>query len=187
MLSDIDLIREFVKQSIQKKQVLLANSTLQGEAVYKSNQLTAKKEGIIATTELKRTLNPFFIKHKSSYWQLIGEVLAEYNFILMGEVDSRGFYQYEYCQIPPGYEMHCQKSAMLWRTWWKYRRKIEGRIIQLELLIRIRNTWYPIRGLAISDGMIYIETLGSEIALGLEDTVIWLSKIKEKKSEANSE
>ena len=186
MLSDIDLIREFVKLSIQKKQVLLANSTLQGEAVYKSNQLTAKKEGIIATTELKRTLNPFFIKYKSNYWQLISQVLAEYNFLLMGEVDSRGFYQYQYCQIPSGYEMHCQKAGMLWRTWWKYRRKIEGRIIQLELLIRIRNTWYPIRGLAISDGMIYIETLGSEIALGLEDTVIWLSKIKEKKSEANS-
>ena len=179
MLSDIDLIREFVKLSIQKKEVLLANSTLQGEAVYKSNQLTAKKEGIVATTKLEHTLNPFFIKQKSKYWQLISQVLAEYNFLLIGEADNRGFYQYEYCQIPPGYKMHCEKAGMLWRTWWKYRRKIEGRVIQLELLIRIRNTWYPIRGLAISDGMIYIETLGNEIALGLEDTVIWLSKVSE--------
>ncbi|MEM1395076.1 MAG: hypothetical protein AAF757_23815 [Cyanobacteria bacterium P01_D01_bin.116] len=182
MLSDIDLIREFVKLSIQKKEVLLANSTLQGEAVYKSNQLTARKEGIVATTKLERTLNPFFIKQNSNYWQLISQVLAEYNFLLMGEPDSRGFYQYEYCQIPTGYQMHCEKAGMLWRTWWKYRRQIEGRVIQLELLIRIRNTWYPIRGLAISDGMIYIETLGNEIALGLEDTVVWLSRVKENKS-----
>ncbi|AFY53024.1 hypothetical protein Riv7116_0421 [Rivularia sp. PCC 7116] len=184
MLSDIDLIREFVKLSIQKKEVLLANSTLQGEAVYKTNQLTAKKEGIVATTKLERTLNPFLIKQKSNYWQLISQVLAEYNFILIGDIDNRGFYQYEYCQIPSGYEMHCQKAAMLWRTWWKYRRQIEGRVIQLELLIRIRNTWYPIRGLTVSDGLIYIETLGSEIALGLEDMVIWLSKVKKNKQAA---
>ena len=65
MLSDIDLIREFIKLSIQKKEVLLANSTLQGEAVYKSNQLTEKKVGIVATTKLEHTLNPFFIKHNS--------------------------------------------------------------------------------------------------------------------------
>ena len=181
MLSDIDLIREFIKLSIQKKEVLLANSTLQGEAVYKSNQLTAKKEGIVATTKLERTLNPFFIKQNSNYWQLISQVLAEYNFLLQGEVDNRGFFQYDYCQIPPGYQMHCQKAGMLWRTWWKYRQRIQGKVIQLELLIRIRNTWYPIRSLSVSDGLTYIETLGSEIAVSLEDLVIWLSKTKENK------
>ncbi|MEA5594286.1 hypothetical protein [Rivularia sp. UHCC 0363] len=179
MLSDIDLIREFIKLSIQKKQVLLANLTFQGETIYKNNQLTAKKEGVIATTKLD-TLNAFSVKYDSTHWQLISQVLAEYNFLLMGEIDNRGFYQYEYCQIPQGYQMHCEKAAILWRTWWKYRQRVQGRVIQLELLIRIRNTWYPIRGLAISDGIIYLETLGSEIALNLEDTVIWLSKIKEK-------
>ncbi|MGB3653888.1 MAG: hypothetical protein WBA41_22110 [Rivularia sp. (in: cyanobacteria)] len=186
MLSDIDLIREFVKLSIQKKEVLLSNSTLQGETVYKINQLTAKKEGVIATTKLERTLNPFLLKHDSTYWHLIGQVLAEYNFLLMGDIDNRGFYQYEYCQIPQGYQMHCDKAAILWRTWWKYRQRIRGKVIQLELLIRIRNTWYPIRGLSVSDGLTYIETLGSEIALGLEDTVIWLSKARDNKQEANS-
>jgi hypothetical protein len=186
MLSDIDLIREFVKLSIQKKEVLLSNSTLQGETVYKINQLTAKKSGIIATTKLERTLNPFVVKYNSTHWQLISQVLAEYNFLLMGDLDDRGFYQYEYCQIPQGYQMHCEKAAFLWRTWWKYRQRIQGKIIQLELLIRIRNTWYPIRDLAVSDGVIYLETLGSEIALNLEDMVIWIIKVKDNKSDANS-
>ncbi|MEM9924541.1 MAG: hypothetical protein AAF915_12460 [Cyanobacteria bacterium P01_D01_bin.50] len=181
MLSDIDLIRDFVKLSIQKKEVLLSNSTLQGETVYKINQLTAKKEGVIVTTKLESTLNPFLVKYKSNYWQLITQVLAEYNFILIGDIDNRGFYQYEYCQIPEGYQMHCEKAANLWRTWWKYRQRIQGKVIQLELLIRIRNTWYPIRSLSVSDGLTYIETLGSEIAVSLEDLVIWLSKTKENK------
>ncbi len=179
MLSDIDLVREFVKLSIQKKEVLLSNSLLQGETVYQSNQLTAKKEGVIATTKLERKLNPFLVKYNSIYWELISQVLAEYSFILMGDVDGRDFYQYEYCQIPQGYKLHCGKAIVLWRNWWKYRQRIEGRVIQLELLIRIRNTWYPIRGLTISHGMTYIETLGSEISIGLEDMVIWLSKKKE--------
>ncbi|NJL78585.1 MAG: hypothetical protein HC874_26865 [Richelia sp. SL_2_1] len=181
MLSDIDLIREFIKLSIQKKEVLLANLTLQGETIYKSSRLTAKKEGVIATTQLGSALNPFLIKNNSTHWQLISKVLAEYHFILMGNVDERGFYQYEYCQIPQDYQMYCDKAAILWRSWWKYRQRIQGKIIQLELLIRIRNTWYPIRSLAISDGLIYLETLGNEIALNLEDVVIWLSKIKEDK------
>ncbi|MEO1373725.1 MAG: hypothetical protein AAFW70_05240 [Cyanobacteria bacterium J06635_10] len=186
MLSDIDLIREFVKLSIQKKEVLLSNSTLQGETVYKINQLTGKKEGVIATTKLERALNPFLVKYNSTHWQLITQVLAEYNFILIGDIDNRGFYQYEYCQIPQGYQMHCEKAATLWRSWWKYRQRIQGKVIQLELLIRIRNTWYPIRDLSVSDGLTYIETLGSEIEVGLEDMVIWLSKIKEKKQDANT-
>ncbi len=186
MLSDIDLVQEFIKLSIQKKEVLLSNSVLQGETVYKSNQLIAKKEGIIITIKLNGILNPFLVKYNSTHWELISEQLANYNFILRGDIDNRGFYKYEYCEIPQGYKMHCGKAAILWRTWWKYRQRIEGRVIQLELLIRIRNTWYPIRGLTISDGMIYIETLGNEIAIGLEDMVIWLSKIKDNKQNANS-
>lgn len=186
MLSDIDLVREFIKLSIQKKEVLLSNLTFQGETIYKSNQLTAKREGVVVKTQLERTLNPFLVKYKSIHWELISEVLAEYNFLIVGDLDSRGFYQYKYCQIPQGYKMHCGKAAILWRTWWKYRQRIQGRIIQLELLIRIRDTWYPVRDLTISDGVTYIETLGSEIAVGLEDIVIWLSKIKQNKQESNS-
>ena len=181
MLSDLDLVREFIKLSIQKKEVLLSNSVLQGETVYKTNQLTARKEGVILTSKLERNLNPFFVKHNSNYWELMSQVLAENCFILVGDADNRGFYKYQYCQIPQGYKMHSGKAAILWRTWWKYRKRIEGRVIQLELLIRIRNTWYPIRGLTIGDGMIFIETLGNEIAIGLQDMIIWLIKIKENK------
>ncbi|MDF5736035.1 MULTISPECIES: hypothetical protein [unclassified Nostoc] len=177
MLSNLDLIREFVQNSIQKKEVLLSNPSLTAQTVYKTNQLTAKSEGVIATVQLSNTLCEFLVYPKSSHWELINQALAEYGYLLKGEVDSRGFYQYEYCKIPKGYQMHCTKSVLLWRAWWRYRKYTSTQGISLELLIRKRDLWYPIRDLIISDGLLYIKTLGSEIALASDDLVTWLNKI----------
>ncbi|MEH2183429.1 hypothetical protein [Nostoc sp.] len=177
MLSNLDLIREFVQNSIQKKDVLLSNPVLTAQTVYKTNQLTAKSEGVIATTQISHTLCEFSISPKSTQWELINQALAEYSYILKGEVDNRGFYQYQYCEVPKGYQMNCTKCVILWRAWWKYRKYTSRPGISLELLIRTRDSWYPIRDLVISDGLLYIKTLGSEIALGSDDLVTWLSKV----------
>ncbi|MEH2076539.1 MAG: hypothetical protein V7K57_19430 [Nostoc sp.] len=177
MLSNLDLIREFVQNSIHKKEVLLSNPALTAQTVYKTNQLTAKGEGMIATVQLSNTLSEFSISPKSSQWELINQTLAEYSYLLKGEVDSRGFYHYQFCEVPKGYEMHCTKCVLLWRAWWKYRKYTSRLGIPLELLIRKRDSWYPIRDLVISDGLLYIKTLGSEIALDSGDLVTWLSKV----------
>jgi hypothetical protein len=183
MLTNLDLIREFIKLSIQRKEVLLANQTLKAEKVYSSNNLIAKAEGMIVTTKVDDTSISFFIKANSAYWELINQVLAEYNFILTGNIDNRGFYQYQYCQVPEGYQMHCSKAVILWRAWWKHRKHVLGRGIPLELLIRIRHakrhTWYPIKDLIISDGVLYVKTLGSEIAVHSDDLITWLSRIED--------
>ncbi|WP_392535688.1 hypothetical protein [Nostoc sp. C117] len=178
MLSNLDLIREFVESSIQKKDVLLSNPALTAQTVYKTNQLTAKSEGVIAIAQLSNTVSEFSISPKSTQWEVINQALAEYGYLLKGEVDSRGFYQYQYCEVPKGYQMHCTKSVLLWRAWWKYRKYTLRPGIPLELLVRTRDSWYPIRDLIISDGLLYIKTLGSEIALDSDDLVTWLSKIE---------
>ncbi len=180
MLSNLDLIREFVQNSIQKKDVLLANPSLTAQTLYKSNQLLAKTEGVIATSQFTNTLSEFSINAKSSHWELMNEALADYSYILTGEIDSRNYYVYKYCQIPKDYRMHCTKSVLLWRAWWKYRKNALRSGIPLDLLIRTRDSWYPIKDLIISDGLLYIKTLGSEIAIHSDDLVIWLSKIEVK-------
>ncbi|BBD67503.1 hypothetical protein NIES4072_52010 [Nostoc commune NIES-4072] len=177
MLSNLDLIREFVQNSIHKKEVLLSNPALTAQTVYNTNQLIAKAEGVIATVQLSKTLSEFSISPKSSQWELINQALAESSYLLKGEVDSRGFYKYQYCEVPKGYKMHCTKCVLLWRAWWKYRKYTSRVGIPLELLIRKRDSWYPIRDLIISDGLLYIKTLGSEIALDSDDLVTWLSKV----------
>ncbi|MBD2346125.1 hypothetical protein [Anabaena subtropica] len=180
MLSNLELLQEFVAQSIQKQEILLANATLQAQTAYKINQVIAKTEGVIATAQFTQTPIEFSVKATSSYWELMNEVLADNNYILTGEIDSRNCYKYQYCQIPKGYRMHCMKAVHLWRSWWKYRKNTLQLGIPLDLLIRTRSSWYPIRDLTISDGLLYIKTLGSEIAVHSNDLVIWLSKIEEK-------
>jgi hypothetical protein len=176
MLSNLDLMRVFVYSSIQKQEVLLSNPFLTAQTVYKSNQVIAKIEGVIATSELTDTVSLFSINATSSYWDVMNEVLADYSYILTGEIDRRGFYEYRYCQVPNGYKMHGTKSVYLWRAWWKYRKYSLQLGIPLELLIRTRDAWYPIRDLTISDGLLYIKTLGNEIAVHADDLVTWLSK-----------
>jgi hypothetical protein len=178
MLTNLDLMREFVGQSIQKKEVLLANSYLRAQMVYKSNQLIAKNEGVIATAKLDHTPSDFLIHATSSYWEVINETLAEYSYICTGEIDRKGFYEYQPCSIPQGYKLRCTNSVCLWQTWWKYRKYTSQIKVPLDILIRSRNSWYGVRDLMISDGLVYIKTLVSEIALDSKDLVIWLSKIE---------
>ncbi|MDJ0733632.1 MAG: hypothetical protein QNJ47_06010 [Nostocaceae cyanobacterium] len=185
MLSDIDLVRNFVKNSIQKKEALLSNSIFIAEKVYNNNQLRAKKEGIILNIKLNQIPTQFLIKSDSEHWDLMNNVLGEYNFILTGEIDSFGFYPYQHCQPPEGYQMNCTKSVVLWRAWWKYKKYAIRRTIPLELLIRTRNSWYPIRDLILSNGFMYIKTLGSEITLSENDLVTWLNKIDVNQTKQN--
>lgn len=186
MLSNLELMRVFVYNSIQKQEVLLSNPFLTAQAVYQSNQVIAKIEGVIATAELAYTPSVFSINATSSYWEVMNEVLADYSYILTGEIDRRGFYEYRYCQVPNGYQMHSTKSVYLWRAWWKYRRSALQLGIPLELLIRTRDVWYPIRDLSISDGLLYVKTLGNEIAVHADDLVTWLSKIEPNRQNATS-
>lgn len=176
MLSNLELLREFVGQSVQKQEILLANTNLQAHTDYKINQVIAKTEGIIATVKLTHTPLEFSVKATSSYWELMNEALANYNYILTGEIDGRNCYRYQYCEIPKGYQMHCLKSVYLWRCWWKYRKNTLQLGMPLDLLIRHRNSWYPVRDLIISDGLLYIKTLGSEVAVHSNDLIIWLAK-----------
>ncbi|WP_366941789.1 hypothetical protein [uncultured Nostoc sp.] len=67
MLSDLDLVREFVYNSIQKKDILLANRSLTAQTVYNINHLATKAEGIIATAQLNTTASEFLIRSNSSH------------------------------------------------------------------------------------------------------------------------
>ncbi|CDN10607.1 hypothetical protein RintRC_6335 [Richelia intracellularis] len=177
MLLDQELIADFIKCSLNRREVLLSNYMLRAETAYDTNQLIAKKEGIIMKAE-RGNINPiFYVKGNSSYWQLVNETLANYSFILSGEKDKLEFYPFHYYQIPKGYKLMCTRSVVLWQMWWKYKKHIRSRAIPLEFLIRNRNVWYPVRDLIISQGFIYIRTLGTELDITQDDWITWLRKI----------
>ena len=178
MLSDLDLVREFVSNSIQKKDILLANRSLAAQTVYNTNRLATKAEGVIATAQLNTTQTEFLILSNSSHWELLNQALPESNYLLKGNIDGSGFYHYKHCEIPKNYRLQCTKSVFLWRAWWKYRKNTLQLGIPLDILIQTRDSWYPIKDLSISNGILYVKTLGNEIEIYADDLVIWLNKIE---------
>ncbi len=186
MLSDIELIQSFVKDSAQCKGVLLSNTALSAQEVCGSNQLSTRAGGILLKAKLVAGELEFSVKAGASHWDLINQVLVSHHFLLMGEIDRLGFYQYKPVKLPKGYQANCAPAVLLWRAWWKYQQRIIRSSIPLELLIRTRDTWYPIKHLECGHGLIYIRTLGSEIQLHSDDLAVWLNKIEPAKAESTS-
>jgi hypothetical protein len=184
MLSDSELIQAFIKDSVQHREVLLCNAVLTAQKVCESNQLSAKAEGIVLKTKVVEGQPEFSVKAGSSHWELINQALVSHHFLLMGEIDRWGFYQYKHVKLPKGYQLNCAPAVMLWRAWWKYQQRIVRASIPLELLIRTRETWYPIKHLECGHGLIYIRTLGSEIQLHSDDLAVWLNKVEPEKAES---
>ncbi|MGK7891012.1 MAG: hypothetical protein AB4042_16910 [Leptolyngbyaceae cyanobacterium] len=192
-LSDEHLIDCFVQESIQNREVLLANLNLAAQSVTqvdqsKINQLQTKTAGMIAFCRLDYDYPEFLIRRESDYWVLLNQTLTNHGFLRIEDTAQQPtpsaepaylqpFASYQYVKMPPGYRMACTPALELWRKWWKYSRRVRSRPgLSMDLVVRVRQTWYPIKDLAVSNGLIFIKTLIDETTLHSEDLIVWLEK-----------
>ena len=191
-LSDENLIDSFVQDSIQNREVLLANPHLTAQSATKPdntkvNQLSSQREGIVALSQLNHEYPEFWIRRQSDFWPLLNQTLANYCFLtidkqpsypIVGQSSNPAlFLNYQFVKMPLGYNMICSPAIDLWRKWWQRSRKLRHqRGLYSELLIRVRQTWYPIQDLAVGNGLLFIKTLVDETALHSEDFIVWLEK-----------
>ena len=181
-LSDEELIDQFVQDSLQNREVLLANANLTAQANRCpdhtiQNQLLSKGEGLVASSQLNHEYPEFIIRDQCSFWYSLNYSLARHHFIPIEQKSQKQFSSYQYVKVPQGYQMACTKAMELWRMWWKYyRRARHGSRLALNLLVRVRQTWYPIQNLEVSNGLLFIQTLVDENTLHGEDLVFWLEK-----------
>ncbi|UBF25648.1 hypothetical protein K9N68_29485 [Kovacikia minuta CCNUW1] len=172
-LDDATLIQQFVKREV----TLVSNQNLRVESAFDSVQLLAKRGGLIATIKQVKGIDIFAVRRSSEYGQQVHESLVDNNFIPTKKLDKSEFWQYEECQPSPGYKLHCTAAKFLWKEWWTSVRYSNRNAIQTDLLIRVRDTWYPIREAVCSQGLLYITTLVSEFVFQGSDQIIWLSKL----------
>lgn len=177
MLSDSELVLSFIEQSIQGREVLMANRALKAQRFGDTNQLLKKSGEVLLSSQNQGSAAQFMVKMNPEYWELVNQHLANRCFLSVSESDNHGFTRFEYCKVPNGYHMHCTRSVHLWRAWWQCRRRISHSVLPMELLIRARHTWYPIRDIEFGQGFLYIKTLGSEIDVTAEDLICWLRKV----------
>ncbi|MEB3211986.1 MAG: hypothetical protein VKL39_11555 [Leptolyngbyaceae bacterium] len=175
MLQDAEIIQAYVERSLQNQDVLMANLNLQAQPSFGENRLMSKQEGLLIRFQPDDKTPKFIVKIASSYWEQISQILASQSFVITDEIDDQ-FLAYEYVKIPPNYHMNCTKSVEFWRTWWKYRNRLRRQRFCMDLLVRVRHTWYPVKDLCVSNGMVYIRVLADEIVLHTDDLLFWLEK-----------
>ena len=176
ILQDADIIESYIEQSLQNQDVLLANQNLQAQSSLGESHLSSKRDGLISKFQIDDQGPKFTVKVGSPYWEMLSRTLAHHSFAVTDESD-RDFYAYQRVKIPSDYRLNCTKSVEFWRTWWRYRNRIRGMRFCLDLLVRVRHTWYPVKDLSVSNGMVYIKVLADEIVLHNDDLLFWLEKI----------
>jgi hypothetical protein len=172
-LDDTALIQQFIKREV----TLLSNQSLRVEPAFDSTQLLAKRGGLIATIKLVKGVCAIGVRRSSEYAQQVHQVLVDNHFIPIAASDQSEFWQYEECQPPSGYKLHCTEAKFLWKEWWTRVRYSNRNAIQTDLMIQVRDTWYPIREAVCSQGLLYITTLVSEFVFKGSDQTIWLSRL----------
>lgn len=175
-MDDVELIQAFVQGFLKDEAVLLSNPSLKAETAFNIIQLFARQEGLIATTERSGDRQSILVKQASPYWDLLHRTLLSENFFPIGKVKQDGFWRYQACRVPAGYQLNSTTAMELWRVWWSLSKRGRNQVLPMDLLILRRGTWYPIRDIITSFGTLYLKTLGGEVAIHGSDILIWLQK-----------
>ncbi|MEM6255964.1 MAG: hypothetical protein AAF821_23885 [Cyanobacteria bacterium P01_D01_bin.156] len=178
MVHDLDLICTFLDKSLNKEPVIITSNYLRAHTICDNNQLFVKNEGLLASIHLTQEPNCFLVKLRSPYWQLVNKILLEKGFVPNESEGNTEFYNYEYSEIPPAYEINCTSPNELWRKWWTQRHQKSASIWNLDFLIRTRSKWYPVRDIQVLNHSIFIQTLGKKIRLTENDVAVWLQKAR---------
>lgn len=168
---DAALVSQFLN-----REAFAANQNLRVEPAFDSVQLLAKRGGMVATLKVVKGIKTVTLRRGSEYSNLVHHVLIEQNYIPVSQSSQAEVIQYEARHIPAGYKLHCAEARFLWKEWWTGIRDGNRNSIQTDLLIYTRNTWYPIREVACSQGVLFVTTLVSEFVFQGADQVIWLTK-----------
>lgn len=181
VLDDLAVVTSFARG----ERLLVANQHLRVEPAFDSIQLLAKRGGLIGAIRYDEAV-PTALARTGEYWNLVNQVLIENHFMPLG-TDGAGFYQYRKTSIPAGYTMQFAPAKMLWRDWWRRNRHNIGSKIQMDMLVFVRNTWYPIREVTPNHEMLFVTTLVAEIQLDGKDLVVWLTRTANAPATSNAQ
>lgn len=138
-------------------------------------QLLADGEGLVATANLKAHHRSVLVRCQSPYWPSIHTTLLSAHWLPVRTALVPGFYQYEWVQVPPNYQVHFTDSLDLMQVWHSYRKPGKSHTL-IDLLVFNRASWYPIRDMSWEQGTLNLQTLGTSITLYPCDRLVWLQR-----------
>lgn len=178
-MDNITLIKTFIYSSIQGQEIALSNSNLRANTICGISQLLCQQEGLLATAKLTRQPPIILVKQASSSWETLNQLLIEQSFVPVGDRSSEVFYQYQHYPAPKGYQVNCTTALDLWNVWRKYSRlSLKNRAgIPMEVLVRRRKLWFPVRDLVCNNEIYSLKLQGQELTVSGSELLVWLLKI----------
>lgn len=178
-MSDDALIQEFVSSVLRGDNVLHANRDLRVEPVMHSLQLLSKKEGLLASVNVKKLPLVIDVRGETEYWSVIHAQLIQESYLPSTHKIYPKTFRYQYCPSPAGYQICCSNAKELWRVCWGRGFGLRHGI-PLDLLVWApsahepkQNAWQALRGMDCDLGKLEIKLLGHKYTLDGQDLVVW--------------
>ena len=173
-LDDNKLIEKFSQGSDR----LLASQNLRLEVNGKLSQLIAGNGESIAIMYLQNKPRNVIVKNNCAFTQLIDSSLIDLNFVLMGDASRAGFSEYRHYETPAGYRVWYTDPSILWKKWWPTERFHDKQRFNMDILVNIKDNWYPVQGIEVNSRTFTIKTIAGQLVLKRDrDKVLWLAQV----------
>ncbi len=170
---DLQLIEKFVRGSNQ----LLSSSQVRMEATGIISQIITKSGEISAIMYLQSKPRTVLVKVGATYTEQLTEQLQKQNFVLMGLSKRIDYLEYHYYTVPAEYKTWYTEPGLLWKKWWPTERFQNKQRFNLNILVQIKDNWYPVQNIVIDAGVFIIKTLVGQIQISRYEKMLWLSQI----------
>jgi hypothetical protein len=172
-LDDNKLIEKFVCGSNQ----LLASEKLRLEVNGTLSQLMTHNGDSIAIMYLQNKPRTVIIKNSSPFAELINSSLIGQDFVMIGDASRAGFTEYRHYITPAGYRIWYTDPSILWKKWWPTERFHNKQRFNMDILVNLKDNWYPIRNINVHGGKFTIDTIAGQLILNRDGKVLWLAQI----------
>ena len=164
----------FIEHYIQGKPSLAANSNLRVETNDNRVQLLENNGKLLAIKDLKSHPTTLLVRHNSDYAMLLQQALQSNCFAPDRGIDNIRLVPYRQYSVPLNYRLKFDQAGVLWKRWWHYHHNFRNTRFQLDLLLMMRQKWYPLQTIVCDRGTLFIKTLIGEVVLHRTDIAIWL-------------
>ncbi len=172
-LNDNKLIEKFVNGSNQ----LLASENLRLEVSGSLSQLMTRNHDSIAIMYLQNKPRSVIIKNSSPFAESIDSSLIAQDFVMIGDASRAGFTEYKHYVTPAGYRVWYTDPSILWKKWWPTERFHNKQRFNMDILVNLKDNWYPIRNINVHGGTFTIDTIAGQLILKRDSKVLWLAQI----------
>jgi hypothetical protein len=169
---DTKLIEKFVQGSNQ----LLSNDRVRLETSGGVSQVVGRNGEVLAIMYLQNQPRTALIRNNSAYGERLNRHLVNRDFVLVGESKRSGYLEYHQYVTPAGYQVHYTEPALLWKKWWPTERFQNKQRFNMNILVRVKDNWYPVQDILIHAGTFTVKTLSGQLEISGNQQVLWLSQ-----------